>query len=173
MRSNPRSLQIGADTIALPHGLAKGSEYPPKADLRKSMSQNPLPSIAPGIVDPVSMAGDEPSKQACSTLNTLNLALASEDAEALASCFYADQAYWKDLLALTYHTRTFSTSNVIAASLLETKALRGLVGGFEIEGDAVFIPATPVLVRIHYCLFGCQHYHRMIYPGVLQRSETD
>ena len=131
----------------MPNGWAKGSEYPQKADLRKLMSQNPLPFVAPGTIDPASMVGDEPSKQARNTLNQLNVALANNDSATLESCFYSGQAYWKDLLAFTYHTRTFATSNVIAASLLETKVLRGLVGGFDVDGDAVFIPATPVLVR--------------------------
>lgn len=92
------------------------------------------------------MAGDEATKQANAVLNRLNAALAPDDAATLESCFYADQAYWKDQLALTYHLRTFKTPGVIAASFLETKALRRIPNGIEVDGAAVFLPATPVLV---------------------------
>jgi hypothetical protein len=65
---------------------------------------------------------------------------------ALESCFYADQAFWKDQLALTYHLRTFKTPGVISASLLETKKLRSLSKGIAVDGAALFLPATPGLV---------------------------
>ncbi|KAL2178463.1 uncharacterized protein P884DRAFT_198332 [Thermothelomyces heterothallicus CBS 202.75] len=109
------------------------------------MSQNPIPTITPGTIDPASMGDEEPTKQARAVLQTLNVSLATNDAQTLESCFYPGQAYWKDLLALTYHTRTFSTPGVIAASLLETASLRQLTAGFELEGAALFVPATPVL----------------------------
>jgi hypothetical protein len=118
-----------------------------KGDLRKMMSQNPIPTIAPGTVNPASMSNGEPTRQANSVLAKLNAAISSKDAEKLEGCFYPDQAYWKDLLAMTYHTRTFSTPGTIAASFLETANLRELVGEFRQQGEAVFIPATPVLVR--------------------------
>jgi hypothetical protein len=129
------------------NGSVNTVEYPAKGDLRTMMSQNPVPTITPGTVDPASMGDGEPTKQARAVLQTLNVALVSNDAQTLESCFYPGQAYWKDLLALTYHTRTFSTPGVIAASLLETASLRELPGGFELQGAALFIPATPVLVR--------------------------
>lgn len=112
------------------------------------MSENPLPLIAPGTVDPVSVEGDKSTKLALATIARLNHALASENAEMLASCFFPEQSYWKDQLALTYHLRTFAKADVIAASLLETKALRGLGAIYELTGDASFVPATPVLVRL-------------------------
>lgn len=129
------------------NGTGESVEDPGKGDLRKMMSQNPLPTITPGTVDPASMGEGAPTKQALAVLQILNAALVSRDVQTLEGCFYPGQAYWKDLLALTYHTRTFSTPSVIAASLLETASLRKIEGGFELEGDAVFIPATPVLVR--------------------------
>lgn len=125
----------------------KSVEYPVKGDLRKMMSWNPIPTIIPGTVDPASMGDGEPTKEARAVLQTLNAALVANDAQKLEGCFYPGQAYWKDLLALTYHTRTFSTPGVIAASLMETASLRELKEGFELQGDALFIPATPVLVR--------------------------
>ena len=110
------------------------------------MDEQPIPSIAPGTLDPDSMAGDEPTKQARSVLNRLSAALAAGNAEMLESCFFPSQAYWKDQLALTYHLRTFSTPRIIAASLLETKALREATGEIAVDGEAQFIPATQTLV---------------------------
>ncbi|KAH7142874.1 hypothetical protein B0J13DRAFT_623463 [Dactylonectria estremocensis] len=120
-------------------------EHPPRAELRTLMAEQPVPILAPGTVDAASMAGEQPTKQALTILNTINAALAADDAEKLESCFHADQAYWRDQLALTYHLRTFNTPSIIVASLLETKKLRDLTEGFKLEGAAVFIPATPVL----------------------------
>ncbi|TVY75931.1 putative indole-3-pyruvate monooxygenase [Lachnellula suecica] len=91
------------------------------------------------------MAGDAATKAALAVVNEFNAFLAADDAAGLASCFFADQAWWKDQLALTYHLRTFATPNVIAAALLETKQLRGLSGCIKLEGPAQFLPASPVL----------------------------
>ncbi|KAL4806197.1 hypothetical protein BDV18DRAFT_138967 [Aspergillus unguis] len=120
------------------------TEYPPRGDLRKMMDQQPLRSLRPGLIDPSSMAGDAPTSQARGILNQLNTALAAGDVEALKDCFYVDQAYWKDQLALTWHLRTFSGVGTIAASLHETAKLRK-AGSFEVDGTAMFLPATPVL----------------------------
>ncbi|PYI09585.1 monooxygenase [Aspergillus sclerotiicarbonarius CBS 121057] len=122
-----------------------GTEHPPRADLRHMMHQHPLPTLTPGLIDPSSMAGDEATTQARAILTRLNTALATDDAKTLQSCFYADQAYWKDQLALTWHLRTFSSPGTIAASLLETAKLRKVSGEIEIDGAAMFLPATPVL----------------------------
>ncbi|KAL0261574.1 hypothetical protein SLS55_003004 [Diplodia seriata] len=88
----------------------------------------------------------KPTRQALAVLEPFNNALLANDAEGLKECFYADQAYWKDQLALTYHLRTFTGSDTIVASLLETKALRQITAGIKLE-TAKFIPATPTLVR--------------------------
>jgi hypothetical protein len=40
-------------------------------------------------------------------LDALNVALATNNTKALQECLFAEQAYWKDALALTYHLRTF------------------------------------------------------------------
>ncbi|KAK3681771.1 hypothetical protein B0T22DRAFT_472802 [Podospora appendiculata] len=129
--------------------MASSNEgYPPRADLRKMVREQPPPFVAPGTVDPASMGGDEPTKQAVLVLEKLNAALAADDAVALAGCFLggsASHAYWRDQLALTWHLRTFTGPGVIAASLLETKTLRGLDGGFKLEGTATFMPVSPVL----------------------------
>ncbi|KAJ5894696.1 monooxygenase [Penicillium taxi] len=124
-------------------------EYPPRADLRKMLDEHPLPVLTPGLIDPVTMTANEANRQAKAVLDQFNKALLADDAKDLENCFYADQAYWKDQLALTYHLRTFTTPGVIAASLLETKALRGLADGMEIDKSAMFLPVTPVLQYIH------------------------
>lgn len=123
-------------------------EYPPQADLRKMMDQNPLPVIAPGTIDSDALAGDEPTKQALSVLDKLNNALAADDPRALESLFFTSQAFWKDTLALTYHLRTFNKPATITANLLETKRMRGLTKGIRLDGSARFMPAAPTLVRI-------------------------
>jgi hypothetical protein len=87
-------------------------------------------------------------------VNEFNEFLAADDAAGLASCFFSEQAWWKDILALTYHLRTFATPGVIVAALLETKELRGVSGGIQLEGAAQFIPASPILVSSSLFAFG-------------------
>ncbi|KAL4736214.1 monooxygenase [Aspergillus similis] len=106
------------------------------------MDQRPLPALTPGSIDP-SFMDEKATTYARAARDRFNVALAASDAEALESCFYAD-AYWKDQLALTWHLRTFRGPGTIAASLLETARLRGLPSGISIDGEAVFLPATPV-----------------------------
>ncbi|KAI0176008.1 monooxygenase [Hypoxylon sp. FL1284] len=119
-------------------------EYPKKSDLRKELCQ-PLPVVTPGTVDAAAMSEEETSKQARLVLSALNDALSTNDSQKLASCFFADQSYWRDMLALTYHLRTFKSPSAISAALLETKSLRGLDGDISIQGTPAFIPATPAL----------------------------
>lgn len=103
--------------------------------------------IDPGTLDQVPTDGSEILKAALDVLDKLNAALSAEDVSKLKTCFFTRQTYWKDQLALTYHLRTFATPGVIAASLLETKKLRGLDDAIKLEGTPQFIPATPFLVR--------------------------
>lgn len=105
------------------------------------------------MIDPASMAGDTATIEARAVLGQLNTALTNGDAEALTICFYTEQAFWKDQLALTYHLRTFSSPGVIAASLLETAKLRDL-GRIEAVGPALFLPVSPVLVRAKVYPYG-------------------
>ncbi|KAF6825245.1 flavin-containing monooxygenase [Colletotrichum plurivorum] len=108
------------------------------------MAENPLPATAP-LSAKMSMSGDEPTEQARMALYALNNALAAKDYDGLKACFFESQAFWRDQLALTYHLRTFSTPATIAAALLETKELRGIIGSINLSGSAQFIPATPSL----------------------------
>lgn len=95
------------------------------------------------------MSGDAPNQVAIKTLAALEAALAAHDATAVKNCFFPNQAFWRDLLALTYHLRTFAgTAGDVAASLVETTKLRGLNAGLKLSGTAQFIPATPALVSL-------------------------
>ncbi|CBF89179.1 uncharacterized protein ANIA_00586 [Aspergillus nidulans FGSC A4] len=110
------------------------------------MDQHPLPFLTHSPIDPGSIDGEKATAYARGVLNRLNAALAASDTEALENCFYSDQASWKDQLALTWHLRTFRCHNTIAASFLDTARLRGLSSGITIDGEAVFLSATPALV---------------------------
>jgi len=92
------------------------------------------------------MTDDVTKTQVSTILATFNAAIASNDVENLASCFYAEQAYWRDTVALTSHLRTFENPYVVAAALLEMVGLRGLVGGLELVGEAHFAVMSPVMV---------------------------
>jgi hypothetical protein len=148
------------------NGNAHSQEYPPRGDLRAMMDELPLPTLAPGLVDPELMAGDAATKQANIVLSRFNAALASNDATELESCFYADQAFWKDQLALTYHLRTFQSPSIIAESLLKTEKLRGVSKGIAVDGAALFLPATPVLQFID-----CPIVFRTESPGASCRGK--
>ncbi|KAL1848546.1 hypothetical protein Daus18300_013556 [Diaporthe australafricana] len=90
------------------------------------------------------MSGEEAAVQARKVLQSLNKALAAHDVEALASCFFPSQAYWKDHLSLTYHLRTITSPRAIAAGLIETSKLRELAGEI-VFSKAQFTPAAPTL----------------------------
>jgi hypothetical protein len=108
------------------------------------VSAKPISVIPPWTVGLLSV--EEATEQAKEVLDSLNSALAAGDARALTRCFYPEQSYWRDQLALTWHLRTFENASVIAASLLETKELRIINSGLTIDGPAQFIPAKPDFV---------------------------
>lgn len=107
------------------------------------MAQQPLPVIPPGTVHDAFMPGEESIKQALVVLEKFNAAVVKNDAKELRDCFFPSQAYWKDVLALTYHLRTFSTVEAIVPAFLETKDLRGIDGEMKLV-EAHFIPASLV-----------------------------
>lgn len=127
-------------------GISMKNEYPPRTNLRQLVAQSPLPAIAPGTVNLDSMGGSEPREAVLVALEELNAALAVGDSQRLTACFFPEQAYWRDQLAMTYHLRTFATPAIVAASLLETKKLRGLKKSIALVGTPQFVPATPALV---------------------------
>lgn len=122
-----------------------GVEYPPRADLRKDIYR-PLPKIVPGTIDPAAMTSGMSAAYAKAALDALNAALASGDAARLAGCFYPEQAFWRDIVALTSHLRTFIQPRVVAAALLKLKSLREIEGEIELTGDPHFAVMSPVMV---------------------------
>ncbi|RAK95719.1 monooxygenase [Aspergillus ibericus CBS 121593] len=142
-------------------------EYPPKADVRSMIARHPLPTVAPGTIDPVTVAGDESTNNHVRhVLDRFNAALVNKDAKVLEG-FFADQAYWRDELAFTYHLRTFSAPDTIAAALLETAALRGVVGGVSVDGAAQFVPTSPTLQFIE-----CGVVFRTAAPGAICKGKV-
>jgi hypothetical protein len=109
----------------------------------------PLPCIAPGITS--ALTDNEMFKAANVAVDTFNSAVFKRDLKELARCFYADQSYWRDMVALTSHIRTFRSPSVIAESFLETKAMRDCE---KLEFvTAKFVSISPTLVSI--ILFKC------------------
>ncbi|KAG8158326.1 hypothetical protein KVR01_012087 [Diaporthe batatas] len=133
------SLDISSNHL---EASANGHHLP--ADLRQMQARLPLPSVAPGTIDHASMTDEEAAVQARDVLQTMNKALAAGDVKALAECFFPGQAYWKDQLSLTWHLRTLTGPETIAAGLIETSRLRALAGEIEFT-KAQFTPAAPTL----------------------------
>lgn len=105
--------------------------------------------LASGTVDQVASLSSAESRHAAeAVLHAVNAALAADDAAALTACFFPDQAYWRDQLALTYHLRTFATPSVVAASLLDTSKRRGVAEGIALEGAPQLTPVSPFLVSL-------------------------
>ncbi|KAH7244497.1 uncharacterized protein BKA55DRAFT_692296 [Fusarium redolens] len=126
------------------NGNEKSQNYPPAGDLLKLFDQQPVPVLSSYIVKRISFEEVDASDQAAVVVKAFHDALRANDTDALQECFFADQAYWKDALAFTYHLRTFYTPSVIVANLLETNKARGISMRWNME-SAVFVPATPVL----------------------------
>lgn len=124
-------------------GVDHRRRYPVKGDLRKLMKQHALPVVA--LVSP-ELGPNEATQQALAILQRFNSALAANDSDALRECFFADQALWKDQLALTWHLRTFISPPGIISALLKTKKQRNITGGFEIKGEASFAKVGSALV---------------------------
>ncbi|KLO83292.1 putative flavoprotein involved in K+ transport [Fusarium fujikuroi] len=125
--------------------------YPPAASLLRLFDERPIPVVPPKIVGKISFEDVDPSDQATVVVKAFHDALRENDVQALQDCFFADQAYWKDALAFTYHLRTFYTPSVIVANLLETNKMRGLSMRWNME-SAIFVAATPVLQFIDVAL---------------------
>lgn len=143
-----------------------GEEYPPRADLRKDVYRRLL-KIDPGTIDPAAMTGDVPAIYAQTVLRAVNAALASSDAEKLAECFYPEQAFWRDIVALTSHLRSFTKPNVVAAALLQLKSLR-VMGKIELAGNPHFAVMSPVMVSGRVL-----HIHTDIHArGVSSEADT-
>jgi hypothetical protein len=110
------------------------------------MRKYALPVVTPVTAEAFSTDAVEATQRALEVLQEFNAALATNDAEALGSCFFAEQALWKDQLALTWHLRTFISPAKITSALLETKEQRSVTEKFEIRGQAQFALVGPTLV---------------------------
>ncbi|KAJ4183662.1 hypothetical protein NW755_009696 [Fusarium falciforme] len=129
------------------NSISLQDEHPPPASLRQMMDQQPVPVLDQETVGLISLPGESAAEQALTTLDAFKAAVAAEDVVALQSLFFPEQAYWKDILALTCHLRTFFSPEVIVANFLHTTKLRGVSTEWKLEG-ATFIPATPALIWI-------------------------
>ncbi|RBR25261.1 uncharacterized protein FIESC28_01996 [Fusarium coffeatum] len=118
--------------------------HAPAGDLRALFDEHPLPILSPDTVKLISFSESAELEQTSTAIDAFNAALAANDVDALQACFFAEQAYWKDTLALTWHLRTFREHLRIAKSLIETKQARRCDSEWIIEG-AVFVPATPTI----------------------------
>lgn len=112
-------------------------EYPPAASLAADIYRPfpRLPANVPAEVDPAALV----------TAALQSLARAG-DAEQAETRFLRSQAYWRDLLALTWHLRTLNDAPAIAPALVELRRRRGWDGRFELdEGSARDVAVGPAL----------------------------
>lgn len=110
------------------------------------MAQYALPNVHSVAKDLEPISSSETTSAARTILEQLTVALNANSMEELENCFFPEQAFWKDQLALTWHLRTFISPARIAKGLLETKHLREMTGNFEITGEAELVQAGPNLV---------------------------
>jgi hypothetical protein len=134
--------------------LSSQDGYPLKADLRNV--SKPLPKIPPGTVNPALIDSSAVMTYTRSVMDNFNTAISSRDVEKLSECFY-EQAYWRDIVALTSHLRTIESPRVIATALLHTINLQGLKGNFEMIGDPHFAVMSPSMVNYSLSASSCNH----------------
>lgn len=116
--------------------------YPPRASLTSDVYR-PFPVLPDKVPSP-----EEVNAPALvvKSLRSLTDALGAEDVGKVKSCFLTSQSYWRDLLSLTYHIRTFNDASVIAPAMITLMRKRGLVGGFElIPGSVNDVVVSPSL----------------------------
>lgn len=118
------------------------SDYPPAVSLAKDVYR-PFPVIPTNL--PPSSGLDAPAL-INKALQSLTDALTSKDVQQLKSCFHPTQAYWRDLLAFTWHLRTFNDAPSIAPALLQLTEQRTWSGSFTVDPKSVKdVTVSPVL----------------------------
>ncbi|RGP81289.1 putative flavo involved in k+ transport [Fusarium longipes] len=138
-------------------------------DLRKLFEEHPIPVISPETDNLISFAESSESEQASLVVDAFNIALISNDIDALQECFHMEQCYWKDLLAFTY---TFVNPEVIARNITKLKGTRQCEAGWKLE-DAVFVPATPILLLASQRLTRVKKDYEKQYQGEHLRSKDE
>lgn len=108
-------------------------EYPPQVSLVKDVYR-PFPSLPINLASAAELDAPALVNQA---LTSLTGALRANDAAQLQSSFLGSQAYWRDLLAFTWHIRTFNDGPLIAPSLLTLARQRGWDGRLEVDPESV------------------------------------
>lgn len=117
------------------------NEYPARADLRTQIYR-PLPSVSL----PEGTPTPDPTAICTEVLSSLCDALSAEDVNKVKECFYDEQSYWRDQLALTFHYRTFKDRDVIAKTLVERTSGNKIDNLMVLPGTARLTPAGPTLV---------------------------
>ncbi|CAN8101232.1 unnamed protein product [Discula destructiva] len=107
----------------------QSDEYPPKVNLARDIYR-PFPPLPASLPPP---AETNAPALITNALGSLTAALQAGDVTQLKACFLASQAYWRDILALTWHLRTFNDGLGIAPSLLALARQRGWDGRVEID----------------------------------------
>ncbi|KAI0597726.1 hypothetical protein F4775DRAFT_558367 [Biscogniauxia sp. FL1348] len=115
-------------------------EYPQAADLYKDVYR-PLPSIP----FPQEITDDEAGTVCLQIVKDLEAALVSSNESNLKNCFYEPQAYWTDLLALTWHLRSIRGHQPVVHALKYMSQLRQITDLAMILGSSNVVKASPNL----------------------------
>ncbi|KAI5917447.1 hypothetical protein F4810DRAFT_704905 [Camillea tinctor] len=115
-------------------------DYPQAANLFKDVYK-PLPSTPPLV----GMTDDQAATICFQVLRDLDAALASGSESDLEDCFYEQQAYWTDLLALTWNLRSIRGHEIVAHALRQMSQLRQIAYIAIIQGSSSVIKASSTL----------------------------
>lgn len=107
-------------------------EYPPKVSLNKDVYR-PFPTLPENL--PASSNIDDPASLVNEALTSLSVALGGGDVGRVRACFLTQQSYWRDILAFTWHLRTFCDRGSIAPALVELASVRCSDQEFRFELD--------------------------------------
>lgn len=109
----------------------QAEEYPPSVSLARDVYR-PFPTLPANLPTEVDAPG-----LVAGALHSLASALEANDVGAVKACFLTSQAYWRDLLAFTWHIRTLNNASAIAPALLHLKGQRSWAGGFALDASSV------------------------------------
>lgn len=118
------------------------NDCPARADLRTEIYR-PLPVVSL----PVDASSPDPSDICAEVLQALFEGLSEGNVNKVKNCFYDEQCYWRDQLALTYHFRTFKDKECISKALVERAAISKPGSVAVAPGTARLTSAGPTLVR--------------------------